>query len=186
VLRTRLGRILLLTVSVAGFTLATRASAAIVSGNFVYRDGTPAGNRQLHFENQVSHDMFIASTGADGAFKVDLPPGTYDLRAERGVVLKPDIVITSGTIDIGRSVEPAPLDYRRPFEHEGLQEPPYLTSAAPATANVHGRPMESLTLGHRLVQLLRGAPAPLAPLPPEGTGPNPYAPETSTPPQASK
>ena len=158
------------------FALAISApgSASEVSGSFVYRDGAPAKDRQLHFENQVSHDWFIAVTNGDGNFRVDLPPGTYDLRAERGVVLKPDIVVSQGPLDVGRSIEPAPLDVRRPFEHEGLGQS-YVTTVAPATANVHGRPIESLSFGHEVVQSLWGTPTAMAPLPPEGSGPDPYA-----------
>jgi hypothetical protein len=157
------------------------AASALVSGHFTYRDGAPAGNRQLHFENRVSADMFIAATTADGAFSADLPPGVYDLRAERGVVLKPDIIVAGSDIDVGRIVEPAPLDYHRPFQHEGIAEA-IVTSAAPATANTHGRPMEGMKYGHETTQKYFEQSQPLPPIP----APEPAIPVAGPSPAAQK
>jgi hypothetical protein len=147
--------------------------SARVSGNFVYRDGTPADNRQLHFQNRATSDMFVAATDSSGNFSAELPPGIYDLRAERGVILnEKKIVVGSTDMSIGRVVEPAPLDVHRPFQHQGLAEPVIL-SPAPATANMQGRPMESIRHGHTLVQLLFGPAKPLPPIP----APKPALPE---------
>jgi len=144
---------------------AAQFSSAQVSGNFVYRDGTPADNRQLHFQNRASGDMFVAPTDNHGDFATFLPPGIYDLRAERGVVLKAKILVVGNTdFNIGRVEEPAPLDVRRPFERQGVAEA-VVQSPAPATANMQGRPMQALTYGHTLVQLLYGPAKPLPPIP---------------------
>ena len=51
----------------------------------------PLSDHQLHFENRISGDMYLTRTGDDGSFASDLPPGIYDLRAERGLVVRPGI-----------------------------------------------------------------------------------------------
>lgn len=165
-MRAKLKIIRILAVAILAVAALARpqAHAAIVSGSFVYRGGAPANQRQLHFENRISHDMYIAPTGNDGTFTVDLPPGIYDLRAERGVILKSRVVVENQPIDVGQSVEPAPLDVRRPFEHEGVGET-IVQTEAPATANLHGRPEEGMKFGHKLIQMLWGPAKPLPPIP---------------------
>ena len=152
-------------VMLAGSAAAIQFSSARVSGNFVYVGGAPAENRQLHFQNRASSDLFVAPTDSKGVFSAYLPPGLYDLRAERGVVLKSKIlVVGNDDFSIGTVVEPAPLDVRKPFERQSVV-PPIVQSAAPATANMAGRPMESFGKGHTLVQLLYGPAKPLPPIP---------------------
>jgi hypothetical protein len=113
-----------------------------------YRDGKPADRRQLHYENRVTSDIYVAPTKPDGTFSADLPPGIYDLRAERGVVLADKIRVDVQDVNIGHVVEPAPLDVRRPFEHEAVAET-VVESPAPATANLtSGRPIEAMKYGH--------------------------------------
>jgi len=127
-----------------------------------YRDGSAAAKRQLHYEDRVTGDIFVAPTKSDGSFTADLPPGLYDLRAERGVILAGKIRVGSDDLDIGHVVEPAPLDVRRPFEHEGVGEA-LVESPAPSTANViSGRPLEAMKYGHEAVAPLEapGTPAP--------------------------
>ena len=133
----------------AGLASWTRiAGAANVSGMMSYRDGKPADRRQLHYENRVTSDIFVAPTKPDGSFTADLPPGFYDLRAERGVVLSSKIRVDNEDVNIGHVVEPAPLDVRRPFEHEGVADT-IVDSPAPATANlVSGRPIAAMKYGH--------------------------------------
>jgi hypothetical protein len=124
------------------------ARAANVSGLMSYRDGKAADRRQLHYENRVTNDIFVAPTKPDGSFTADLPPGVYDLRAERGLVLASKIRVDSADVNLGHVVEPAPLDVRRPFEREGVAEA-LVESPAPATANViSGRPLEAMKYGH--------------------------------------
>jgi hypothetical protein len=132
----------------AGARLAVAANA---SGTMSYRDGTPAQRRQLHYENRVTNDIYVAPTKPDGSFTADLPPGWYDLRAERGVIIASGIRVDKEDVNIGHVVEPAPLDLRRPFEHEGVAET-IVYSPAPATANVtSGRPLEAMRYGHEAI-----------------------------------
>jgi hypothetical protein len=133
----------------AGFAVETRiAGAANVSGTMLYRDGKPAERRQLHYENRITNDIFVAPTTPDGSFTADLPPGIYDLRAERGVVLASKIRVGNDDVNVGHVIEPAPLDMRRPFEREGVAEA-IVDSPAPATANiVSGRAIAGLKYGH--------------------------------------
>jgi hypothetical protein len=143
----------------AGVAAGNRnARAANVSGTMLYRDGKPADKRQLHYENRVTSDIFVAPTNPDGSFTADLPPGFYDLRAERGLVLASKIRVDKDDVNIGHVVEPTPLDVRRPFEREGVADS-LVESPAPATANVTtGRPLEAMRYGHEAVAPF-GAPA---------------------------
>jgi len=133
----------------AGIAAGARmAGAANVSGTMSYRGGQPAERRQLHYENRVTSDIFVAPTKPDGSFTADLPPGFYDLRAERGLVLISRIRVDNDDINVGHVIEPAPLDVRRPFEREGVAET-VVESPAPATSNViSGRPLEAMKYGH--------------------------------------
>ncbi len=112
------------------------ANAATVSGTYSDRKGTPLAGHQLHFENRISGDIFLTPTGGDGSFSADLPPGAYDLRAERGLVLYHDLQVDHGAVNLGRVEDGAPLDVRRPFEREGIA-PSMIESSAPATAHLH-------------------------------------------------
>jgi len=85
------GRVISAATTAAFLLCAARASAAVVAGTYTGHGGAPLADHQLHFENRVSGDIFLARTGADGSFSADLPPGSYDLRAERGLVIKSDI-----------------------------------------------------------------------------------------------
>jgi len=133
----------------AGVAVGTKiAGAANVSGTMLYRNGKPAERRQLHYENRITNDIFVAPTTPDGSFTADLPPGIYDLRAERGVVLASRIRVGNDDVNLGHVIEPPLLDVRRPFEREGVAES-IVDSPAPATANiVSGRAIEGMRYGH--------------------------------------
>jgi len=73
-------------------------------------------------------------------------------------------VVGNDDFSIGSVEAPAPLDVRKPFERQSVV-PTIVQSAAPGTANMAGRPMESFTKGHTLVQLLYGPAKPLPPIP---------------------
>lgn len=118
--------------------LAARADAAMVSGVYTSRSGKPIADHQLHFENRVSGDMFLTRTGSDGSFSSDLPPGIYDLRAERGLVVKSGIRVEGADLGVGHVTDGAPLDVRRPFEREGVVAS-LVDTEAPATAHVDKR-----------------------------------------------
>ncbi len=161
---------------------AATGDAAMVSGQFSYQNGSPAKRRQLHFEDRASGDMYIAPTQQDGNFSADLPPGQYDLRAERGVVLKAKITVDRSDVNVGHVLEPAPLDFHRPFQHEGVGEA-IVQNPAPATANLHGRPEEAMKYGgHTSVQPLGARPPQVMNAPVVGGGtadtnpPAPYPP----------
>jgi hypothetical protein len=129
---------------------ASIAGAAIVNGSMSYRSGKPADKRQLHFENRATGDMYVAPTEPDGTFTVDLPPGFYDLRAERGVILKRRIRVDYSDVNVGHVIEPAPLDVHRPFQHEGVADA-VVVSPAPSTANLGGRPVQAMQVGHEVM-----------------------------------
>jgi hypothetical protein len=138
------------------------ARAAVVSGTMSYRNGQPADKRQLHFENRVTSDIFVAPTKPDGSFSAHLPPGVYDLRAERGVVLASRIRVDSNDVSVGHVLEPAPLDVRRLFERQTVAEA-LVESPAPATANVvSGRALAAMRYGYEAVAPMGppGTPAP--------------------------
>ncbi len=147
----------------AGLGVGVRiARAANVSGTMSYRDGRAADKRQLHFENRVTNDIFVAPTKPNGSFSANLPPGVYDLRAERGVVLAGKIRVDSDDVNVGHVVEPAPLDVRRLFEGQTVAEA-LVESPAPATANVvSGRALAAMRYGYEAVAPM-GAPGTPAP-----------------------
>ena len=115
--------------------LAGNAAAARVSGTFVTYQGQPTASRDLHFDNCVTHDSFLAPTHADGSFAQSLPPGCYDLRAERGAIVRRAIMVRDADVAVGQVSDLAPLAPARLFD---LQElfPTLLTSPAPSTAYI--------------------------------------------------
>ena len=126
----------LLIMAFVALSLSARyALAGTVTGKFVTRDGKPVAGQQLHFENTLSGDIFLVHTGEDGTFSASLPPGTYDLRAEHGIILKSPILVGNADENLGPVEEKAPADFRRLFERETMA-PAVVESAAPSTANV--------------------------------------------------
>lgn len=152
-----------LSLAFAGATMAASrvAGAANVSGTMSYRNGSPATKRQLHYEDRTTGDIYVAPTNSDGSFTADLPPGLYDLRAERGLILRSEIPVGTQDLNIGHVVEPAPLDVRRPFEREGVADA-IVQNPAPATANLTGRAVQAMRYGHEAIAPL-GAPGTPAP-----------------------
>jgi hypothetical protein len=122
--------------------VAARANAAVVSGVYTSPGGTPLGDHQLHFENRISGDMYLTRTGGDGSFASDLPPGIYDLRAERGLIVKSGIRVGGPDLSVGRVTDGAPFDVRRPFERQGIG-PAIVDTEAPATAHLETSPSGS-------------------------------------------
>jgi len=116
--------------------LPTLAAAARVSGALVgYQGGQPEASRDLHFENCITQDEYLAPTHADGSFAQRLPPGCYDLRAERGAILRRGIIVTDNDLALGSVSDLAPLAPARLFDLEELF-PTLLTSPAPSTAYI--------------------------------------------------
>jgi hypothetical protein len=97
-------RLALGVVGVAGvLVLAGQARAAIIRATVVDQHGAPVAQHQIHVENHVSGDSFLATTAADGGFAVDVPPGYYDVRDDTGAILYSDVVATHlATIKLGK------------------------------------------------------------------------------------
>jgi hypothetical protein len=115
-------------------TLPGAAAAARVSGTFVtYESSQPAASRDLHFENCVTRDSYLAPTHSDGSFAQSLPPGCYDLRTELGAIVRPAFMVGDGALALGRVSDLAPYAPVRLFDLEALF-PTLLTSPAPSTA----------------------------------------------------
>ena len=152
-----------ISIALAAGTIAgsRNAGAANVSGTMSYRNGSAAAKRQLHYEDRTTGDIYVAPTNPDGSFTADLPPGLYDLRAERGVILAYKIRVDNADVNVGHVVEPAPLDFRRPFQREGVADA-IVVNPAPATANLGGRPLQAMRYGYEAVAPFSapGTPAP--------------------------
>ena len=111
------------------------AAAARVSGTLVGYQGQPEPSRDLHFENCASHDSYLAPTHTDATFAQNLPPGCYNLRAERGAILRRGIIVKDNDLALGTISDLAPLAPARLFDLEDLF-PTLLTSPAPSTAYI--------------------------------------------------
>lgn len=123
--------------AIAALSLASAGSAAAarVSGTFVNYQGQPIASRDLHFDHCVTHDSYLAPTHGDGTFAQSLPPGCYDLRAERGAIVRRAIVVGEADVAIGQVSDLAPLAPARLFQLQTLF-PTLLTSPAPSTAYI--------------------------------------------------
>lgn len=113
--------------------MSSRANAATVSGILVQYEGAPDPSRDLHFENAITHDIYMAPTHQDGSFSQQLPPGTYRLRTEVGAILASDIGVANTDVPLGRVSELAPLAPARLFQFQNIA-PTILKSPAPSTA----------------------------------------------------
>jgi hypothetical protein len=113
--------------------MPSRAQAAAVSGILVQYEGAPDPNRDLHFENVITHDIYMAPTHQDGSFSQQLPPGTYRLRTEVGAILASDIGVADADVPLGRVSELAPLAPARMFQLQTIA-PTIVKSPAPSTA----------------------------------------------------
>ncbi len=130
------GRTLGLALGTALLLCPMRAEAALVTGVYSSYAGAPLADHQLHFDNLVSGDIFLARTGSDGSFSTDLPPGSYDLRGEHGAVLLSKIVVGEGDVNVGKVHSGKPFDMIwLPFERQGVA-PALVGTEAPATAHV--------------------------------------------------
>jgi hypothetical protein len=176
------GRVFSTAIAAALLLGAARADAAMVSGVYAGRDKSPAGH-QLHFDNLVSGDIFLTRTGSDGSFAADLPPGSYDLRAEHGLVVVSKIVVRDQGTNLGRVGSLKPLEMIwRPFEGQGVG-PALVNTSAPATAHVAGTlssndatpPQSAATF------YTPGGQNPAPAAPPPQTGATFYAPDSPSP-----
>ena len=113
--------------------MPSRAHAATVNGILVQYEGAPDPSRDLHFENIITHDIYMAPTHQDGSFSQQLPPGKYRLRTEVGAILASDISVADADVPLGRVSELAPLAPARIFQVQTIA-PTILKSPAPSTA----------------------------------------------------
>ena len=113
--------------------MPSRARAGTVSGILVQYEGAPDPSRDLHFENAITHDIYMAPTHQDGSFSQQLPPGKYRLRTEVGAILASDITVADADVPLGRVSELAPLAPARLFQLQTIA-PTILKSPAPSTA----------------------------------------------------
>ena len=111
------------------------AAAARVSGTFTTYQGQPAASRELHFENCATRDSYMAPTHADGSFAQALPPGCYDLRAERGAIVRRAIAVGDSDLALGQIGDLAPFAPARLWHLQALF-PTLLSSPAPSTAYI--------------------------------------------------
>src|SRR5277367_6880818 len=91
-----------------GAALPAPVAAARVSGALMSYQGQPEASRDLHFENCVTQDEYLAPTHPGGVFAQSLPPGCYDLRAERGAILRRGIIVGNSDVAIGPVNDLAP------------------------------------------------------------------------------
>ena len=122
----------------AAFAPVANAEAGRVSGVLTTYQGRPDASRDLHFENCITHDIILAPTHSNGSFAQDLPPGCYNLRAERGAILKSSIQVGDAPVNLGQVSDLAPLAPARLWDLQTLF-PTLLYSPAPSTAFVFTR-----------------------------------------------
>ncbi len=110
--------------------------AAQVNGTLVaYESSAQQRGRYLHFQNKVTRDCYMVATAADGTFGAQLPPGVYDLRAERGAILAHAINVRSADVGLGQVSDLAPYAPSRLWHLQSIA-PSILFSPAPSTANI--------------------------------------------------
>jgi hypothetical protein len=108
-----------------------------VGGTLIAYEGSAlGGGYTLHFQNEATGDCYIATTANDSSFGAQLPPGIYDLRAERGAILVHAIIVAAGDRELGQVSDLAPYAPQRIWQFQQIA-PAQVTSAAPSTANIH-------------------------------------------------
>jgi hypothetical protein len=117
------------------------ATPVVISGKLVTAEGQPAADREIHFENTVSSDVFLTHTGKDGSFSFALPPATYNLREEQGPIVARNVQAWGDEVNLGTVSEPS--GWQRILQYEGIA-PALVHSPAPITSNVRaGQPIQS-------------------------------------------
>jgi hypothetical protein len=112
------------------------ARAARVGGVLTrYETSTPLASRDLHFQNNITGDIYLTPTHADGSFRASLPPGNYSLCTETGAILVRSILVEHAALNLGQVSELAPYAPQRLWQIERIA-PWILTSPAPSTAYI--------------------------------------------------
>ena len=104
-----------------------------ISGKLLTYEGQPAADRQIHFENTVSADAYLTSTGKDGSFSIAVPPAAYNLREEHGPIVAGNVAAWGDPVNLGTVSEPGGLQHF--LQSEGLA-PAQIHSPAPVTSDV--------------------------------------------------
>ncbi|MGH7906918.1 MAG: hypothetical protein ACREP6_09840 [Candidatus Binataceae bacterium] len=107
-------------------------AAARVTGVLVNAGGTPEAGRNIHFENQVTRDIYLSPTGAKGEFSVSLPGGVYMLRKSHGAILMSGIIVIGKELKLGAVTDPG-WRFVNLFERQAVI-PVIIHARAPATA----------------------------------------------------
>jgi hypothetical protein len=112
------------------------ARAARVHGVLTgYESSTPLASRDLHFQNNITGDVYLTPTHADGSFRASLPPGNYSLCTETGAILVRSILVEHAVLDLGQVSELAPYAPQRLWQFERIARW-IITSPAPSTAYI--------------------------------------------------
>jgi hypothetical protein len=106
-----------------------------VAGVLVDSDTHPLARHELHFEGQISGDIFTVRTRTDGTFSTALPQGTYDLRGQNGAIIAGGVMVGTGAVNLGNVRAPAMYSPSRALNHEEVGEE-IVKSPAPSGAYV--------------------------------------------------
>ena len=129
----------------AAIVIGGSAAAATVSGTLTSAGGAPQQGREVHFEERLTNDIFVAVTGPSGTFSADLPEGVYDLRTETGPIIDGGIAVGASAVALGKVQDVAGDDLTRFFQTQEVGEA-IVKSEAPSTADVPSKD-DAVTVG---------------------------------------
>jgi hypothetical protein len=116
------------------------APSIMISGKLLTHEGQPAAGRSIHFENVVTGDAFLITTGKDGSFTAALPPAIYTLREQPGPVVMRNVQALTSPINLGTLTEAG--SWWDILERETVA-PAQVHSPAPVTSSVRpGGPIQ--------------------------------------------
>jgi hypothetical protein len=113
--------------------------AGTVRGVVLAGNGQPVAYDQVHLENTVTGNLYLAATEKDGSFSVDVPPGWYNLRERNGTIIKSGIRIDLQPVNLGSVALPHRTIFWRLFQRERIA-PVIVDSPAPATVDTSPHP----------------------------------------------
>ena len=125
---------IVLLMAAAPAALAMRVGGTLLNST----TSAPIASRDLHFQDNVTQDIYLSPTHQDGSFAAQLPPGSYQLRNETGAILIHYIYVGKYDVNIGQVKEGASTWVQDVFERQAIF-PTLLTSPAPSTAYVFTR-----------------------------------------------
>jgi hypothetical protein len=126
--------VIALLIAGAPVALAMRVGGTLINSS----TGAPIASRDLHFQDNVTQDIYLSPTHTDGSFAAQLPPGNYALRNETGAILIHHIYVGNDDVNIGQVKEGPSTWLKDVFERQAIF-PTLLTSPAPSTAYVFTR-----------------------------------------------